>query len=169
MYNQWLMGVYKSLVLYVIPGGKDPSKHKQLVKIKHAVTIFPQNLAAARFYFKAQFGAATIWGWLDFEGGIYWDWHACAYTASIVSLFICMYNERVHTYLCLAILYHAARFWGPCLLERVHRNMQQHFEGGGILMCSEILGNTVLIELQCASSIEIMELLQLCACSIFNY
>ena len=36
--------------------------------------------------FKAQFGAATIRGWLDFEGGVYRDRHACAHTASIISL-----------------------------------------------------------------------------------
>ena len=28
----------------------------------HVYTIFPRNLAKARFYFKAPFGAATIWG-----------------------------------------------------------------------------------------------------------
>ena len=34
-------------------------------------TVFPRNLAVARFYFKAPFGAATIRGRLDFEGGVY--------------------------------------------------------------------------------------------------
>ena len=47
-------------------------------------SVFPQNLAVARFYFKAPLGAATIRGWLDFEGGIYRDRHAHMYTASIV-------------------------------------------------------------------------------------
>ena len=55
-------------------------------------TIFPRNLAAARIYFKAQFGAATIRGRLDFEGGVYRDRHAHAHTASIISPFICTYN-----------------------------------------------------------------------------
>ena len=41
------------------------------------------------FYFKAPFGAATIRGRLDFEGGIYRDRHARVYTASIISLFVC--------------------------------------------------------------------------------
>ena len=33
-------------------------------------TVFPQNLATVRFYFKA-FDAATIGGWVDFEGSVY--------------------------------------------------------------------------------------------------
>ena len=53
----------------------------------------------ARFYFKTQFGAATIRGWLDFEGGVYRDQHARAQTDSIISLFVCMYKVRAHTYI----------------------------------------------------------------------
>ena len=37
----------------------------------YARTVFPQNLAAARFYFKALFGAAIIQGRLDVEGSVY--------------------------------------------------------------------------------------------------
>ena len=48
-------------------------------------TVFPRNLAAARFYFKALFGAATIRGRLDFEGGVYRDRYAHAYTTPIIS------------------------------------------------------------------------------------
>ena len=44
------------------------------------ITVFPRNLAAAEFYFKASFGAATIRGRLDFEGGVYRDRHARART-----------------------------------------------------------------------------------------
>ena len=62
-------------------------------------TVFPRNLAAARFYFKAQFGAATIRGRLDFEGGVYRDRHACAHTTSIISLFVCTYNVHAHMYI----------------------------------------------------------------------
>ena len=51
-------------------------------------TVFPRNLAAARFYFKAQFGAATIRGRPDFEGGVYRDRRARAYTTSIIILFV---------------------------------------------------------------------------------
>ena len=54
-------------------------------------TVFPRNLAAARFYFKAPFGAATIRGRLDFEGGVYRDQYARTYTASIISLRSCMH------------------------------------------------------------------------------
>ena len=53
----------------------------------------------ARFNFKALYHAATIRGWLDFEGGVYRDQYACAYTASVVSLFVCTYNARAHTYI----------------------------------------------------------------------
>ena len=45
-------------------------------------TVFPRNLAAARFYFKAPFGAATIRGRLNFKGGVYRDRYARTYTAS---------------------------------------------------------------------------------------
>ena len=55
------------------------------------ITVFPRNLAATGFYFKAPFGAATIRGRLDFEGGVYRDRHARAYTASIISLFVYVY------------------------------------------------------------------------------
>ena len=73
-------------------------------KRKSVYTIFPRNLAAARFYFKAQFGVATIRGRLDFEGGVYRDRHACAHTASIISLFVCTYNARAHTYIAVDLL-----------------------------------------------------------------
>ena len=53
------------------------------------ITVFPRNLAAARFYFEAPFGAATIRGRLDFEGGVYRDRYARTYTASIISLVVC--------------------------------------------------------------------------------
>ena len=52
-------------------------------------TVFPRNLAKARFYFKAPFDAATIRGRLDFEGGVYRDRYARTYTASIISLVVC--------------------------------------------------------------------------------
>ena len=39
-------------------------------------TVLPRNLATVRFYFKTQFGAATIRGRLDFEGGVYRDRHS---------------------------------------------------------------------------------------------
>ena len=63
-------------------------------RMRERYTVFPQNLAAARFYFKAPFGAATIQGRLDFKGGIYRDQHAHAYTVSIISLFV---YTRAHT------------------------------------------------------------------------
>ena len=39
-----------------------------------------------RFNFKALYHAATIRGRLDFEGGVYRDQHARAYTTSVISL-----------------------------------------------------------------------------------
>ena len=62
-------------------------------------TVFPQNLTMAIFYFKALFGVVTIRRQLDLEGGVYRDWHAYTYTSLIVSLFVCTYNARVHTYI----------------------------------------------------------------------
>ena len=47
-----------------------------LVLLYIANTVFPQNLAVVRFYFKAPFDAAIIRGQLDFEGDIYRDRHA---------------------------------------------------------------------------------------------
>ena len=63
-------------------------------------TVFPRNLAAVRVYFKAFFDVATIRGWLDFEGSVYRDQHACACTASVMSLIVCTYMSNVyaHTY-----------------------------------------------------------------------
>ena len=55
---------------------------------KCIITTFPQNLATARFYFKAQFGAATTQGWLDFEGGVYRDQHACVHTAKPICMHV---------------------------------------------------------------------------------
>ena len=60
-------------------------------------TTFPWNLAVAKFYFKSLFGAATIQGRLDFEGGIHRDRHTGTYTTSIISLFIYTHNVCVHT------------------------------------------------------------------------
>ena len=57
------------------------------------------NLATARFHFKALFDAMTIQEWLDFEGGIYRDQYARAYTASLMSLFVHTYNVCVHMYI----------------------------------------------------------------------
>ena len=78
-----------------------------------ANTIFPQNLAAAEFYFKAPFGVATIRGRLDFEGGVYRDRCACAYTASINKP-ICMHVKCACTY----------RYYCQAL------TMRRDFEGG---------------------------------------
>ena len=107
-------------------------------------TVFPRNLAAVRFYFKAQFGAATIQGRLDFEGGVYTDWHACVCTASIISLhvFVCTHNACAHMYW-LAILYHAARFWGQRLLGWVRRNMQRYSRAAGFRGAARFRGNAV--------------------------
>ena len=99
-------------------------------------TVFPRNLAAARLYFKAQFGAATIQGWLDFEGGVYRDRHARVYAASIISLFVCTYSAHMYipgdplpcseisrvAIIGLSLQKHAVRFQG-----------QRDFEEGEIL------------------------------------
>ena len=83
------------------------------IEIFYSYTVFPRNLAAARFYFKAPFGAATIRGQLDFEGSVYRDRHARAYTASIISLYYSYARKmRVRIRKLRSIPYHAARFRG---------------------------------------------------------
>ena len=69
----------------------------ELVAVRMRKYCNSSNLAVMRFYFKALYHAVTIRGRLDFKGGIYRDRHACAYTASIISLFVCTYNARAHT------------------------------------------------------------------------
>ena len=75
----------------------------------------------ARFNFKALYHAVTIRGRLDFEGGIYREQHARAYTASIMSLFVCTYNACAQVY------------------RHRPRTMWRDFESGGISRCGEIL------------------------------
>ena len=65
------------------------AKHKQ-----NMFTVFPRNLAAAGFYFKAPFGVATIRGWLDFKDGVYRDRHARAYRRLQTS---CNFKRRAET------------------------------------------------------------------------
>ena len=69
-------------------------------------TTFPRNLAD--FNSKALYHAATIRGWLDFEGGVYRDQHARTYTGSIISLFV--YARIMRMCILLSSPYHAVRF-----------------------------------------------------------
>ena len=73
-------------------------------------TIF---LATARLYFKALFDVATIQGWLDFEGGIYRDWHICAYAHMyiIADPVPCSEILRV-AFIGMSWLKYVATFWG---------------------------------------------------------
>ena len=64
-------------------------------------TIFSRDLAAVRFYFKAPFGAATIQGRVDFECSVYRDQHSRVYAASVISLFVCTYNDHAHTHIAI--------------------------------------------------------------------
>ena len=84
----------------------------------------------ARFYFKVQFGAATIRGWCLQRS-------TCthAYTPSIISLFVCTYNACVYAYIAvdplpcgeisraafigMSIQKHAARFQGRRDFEEI--------------------------------------------------
>ena len=52
---------------------------------------------------KALFDASTIRGWLDFEDGVYRDQHSHMYTASIMSLLVCMYIVCVYTYMHIVV------------------------------------------------------------------
>ena len=102
------------------------------------ITVFPQNLTLARFYFRAQSGAATIRGRLDFKGGVYRDRRARACTASIISLYLytCMMCVRIRIIAgdplpCGEIS--RAAFIGMSSQKRA-----RHFEGGGISRCGKI-------------------------------
>ena len=86
---------------------KDETAHKLkafLITLSSINTSFPiyslvsQNINTVfpRFYFKALFDAATIRGWLDFEGG---DQRMTrTHIQSFNNKPICMYNVCVHTY-----------------------------------------------------------------------
>ena len=76
-------------------------------------TVFPRNLAVARFYFKAPFGAATIRGRLDFEGGVYRD----------------RYPRHVHSFNNKPSCMHVKC---PCAYGNFYRplTMRRDFEGG---------------------------------------
>ena len=83
--------------------------------------IFPQNVAAVRFNFRALYYAVTIRGRLDFEASAYRDRYTRTYTTSIMGLFVCTYNARAHMYIivdpvpCGKIL--RAAFIGMCWLK----------------------------------------------------
>ena len=62
-------------------------------------TVFPRNFATARFYFKDQFGAVTIQGWLDFKGSIQGDRQVHAYVHRFNDEPVFMYNVRAKTYI----------------------------------------------------------------------
>ena len=106
-------------------------------------TVFPRNLAMARFNFKVLYHVATIRGRLDFEGSVYRNRHARAYTASAISLFVCTHNARSHTYIvvdpvpCSEIsraafigmswLKYAATFWGNTVYAHVQCTSAPYF------------------------------------------
>lgn len=73
--------------------------HMRDMVIKH--TVFSRNLTAVRFYFKDPFGVATIQRRLDFECSIYRDRHSRVYAASVISLFVCTYNDYAHTHIAI--------------------------------------------------------------------
>ena len=73
--------------------------HYELGEMTH--TVFPRNLVAARFYFKALFGATTIQGRLDIESGVCRDRQTCGFDNQHCSPFVrlSMNNACVHTYI----------------------------------------------------------------------
>ena len=60
--------------------------HYELGEMTH--TVFPRNLVAARFYFKALFGATTIQGRLDIESGVCRDRQTCGFDNQHCSPFV---------------------------------------------------------------------------------
>ena len=107
-----------------------------------AYTIYPQNLAAVKFDCKALFDVVTIWEHLDFKGSVYRDRHACVCIASIMSLFVCMYNVCAHMHIVVDPVPCSGIFRGRFLGWVGWNNiMWWHFEGGGISRCSEISGS----------------------------
>ena len=61
----------------------------------------------------------------QFEGGIYRDRYTCTYTVSIMSLFVCTYNARAHTYIVVDPVpcgeISRAAFIGMCWLKYASR------------------------------------------------
>ena len=96
-------------------------------------TVFPRNLTAARLISRR---CTMRW---QFEGGVYRDGHARAYTASIISLFVCTYNAHAHTYYIVVDPYHAARLQGWRLLDELAEICGDISRAGGLQ------GNTVVL------------------------
>ena len=96
------------------------------------ITVFPRNIAAARFYFKALYHAATIRGRLDFEGGVYGDQYARVYTVSIMSL-LNLYARIMHMRVRISSLtpYHAATFRGRWDFEEIWYSVVNLFVQSG--------------------------------------
>ena len=71
--------------------------------------------------------------WRQLEGSIYRNQYTCAYKASIMSLFVCMYNARAHTYIVIDPVpcgeISRVAFIGMCWLKYVARfRGRQDFE-----------------------------------------
>ena len=92
-------------------------------------TVFLQDLAMARFYFKALVGAATIQGWRLQRST------ECGFDNQHCSQFVCMNIAHAHTYKAVKSL--------PCgeILRAVFicLKVRRHFEGGNNLRCGDIL------------------------------
>ena len=88
--------------------------YQTITFISYGITIFPQYLTPASFYFKVPFGMATIGRYL--QGST----RTCVQSFYFYSCII-----LVCISILLSTLYHAARFQGQHLLGLVGRNMQQ--------------------------------------------
>ena len=95
--------------------------YQTITFISYGITIFPQNLTMASFYFKVPFSMATIGQHL--QGST----RTCVHSFYLYSciIFIFVYNTCMHTCILLSTLYHVARFQGQHLLGWIGRNMRQ--------------------------------------------
>ena len=112
-------------------------------------TVFPRNLAAAVFYFQGSIWcgdnsrAARFRGRLDFEGGVYRDQHACAYTASINKP-ICMHVKCTCAYrYCCRPLTMQRDFEGGVYWDKLADRCGEISRAAGFRGAARFRGNTV--------------------------
>ena len=122
-----------SMICSILP--KSTFLSSRMCAIQTKITVLPQNLAMARFYFKA--GAVTIRGW-----HLQRLTRMCAYRPLMICLFVCTCNAHAHTYIAgdplprskisravfigMSMQKHAVRFQGQWDFEEIWYIKYQH-------------------------------------------
>ena len=95
-------------------------------------TVFPRNLTATRFYFKALFGVVTIRWQLDIKGGR--DRQTCGFDDQHYSPFVRMNNMHAVNPLPCSEISRTAFIGMICL------KVQRYFKGGNNSRCGTYCG-----------------------------